>query len=97
MSGGIQPDMTRVKLPSGIELDVPYALPENYSTPALPNVAVPTLIVWGMHDMALPDANLDGIDDVVDDLTLVKVPDCGHFVTWEAPEEFNAALGQFLA
>lgn len=77
-------------------MDAPYALPADYSTPDLPNISVPTLIVWGMNDMALPDANLDGMDELVDDLTLVPVPDCGHFVTWEAPETFNAALAQFL-
>lgn len=78
-------------------MDAPFELPADYATPPLPNVAVPTLIVWGMNDLALSDANLDGLDDLVDDLTLVQVPDCGHFVTWEAPAAFNAALESFLA
>ena len=78
-------------------MDAPFELPATYSTPDLPNVSVPTLIVWGMNDLALPDANLDGLDDLVDDLTLIQVPECGHFVTWEAPKAFNTALGDFLA
>lgn len=78
-------------------LDAPYELPTSYAPPPLPNVTIPTLMVWGMDDIALPDANLDGLDDLVDDLTLVKVEDCGHFVTWESPDKFNAALQAFLA
>jgi len=77
-------------------MDTPYELPADYSPPALPNVTIPTLIVWGIDDIALPKANLDGLDELVDDLTLVKVAGCGHFVTWEAPDKFNAALGEFL-
>ena len=34
---------------------------------------------------------------MVTDLTVVKVPGCGHFVPWEAPEAVNAALDEFLA
>ncbi len=78
-------------------MDAPFALPASYNPPELPNVAVPMLVVWGMDDSALPDANLDGLEDLVDDLTLVKVPDCGHFVTWEAPEIFNRSMAEFLA
>lgn len=77
--------------------EAPFELPADFTTPALPNVSVPTLVVWAEDDVALPIANLDGLDELVDDLTLVKVPGCGHFVTWEAPEKFNAALEEFLA
>jgi pimeloyl-ACP methyl ester carboxylesterase len=27
----------------------------------------------------------------------VRVPDCGHFVPWEAPDAVNAAMEAFLA
>jgi pimeloyl-ACP methyl ester carboxylesterase len=27
----------------------------------------------------------------------VRVPDCGHFVPWEAPDAVNAAMEDFLA
>ena len=77
-------------------MDAPYVLPANYNPPILPKVGIPTLMVWGLDDIALPAANLEGLDDLVDNLTLVKVPDCGHFVQWEAPEAFNFALNEFL-
>jgi pimeloyl-ACP methyl ester carboxylesterase len=50
-----------------------------------------------MDDLALPASNLEGLGAIIPDLTIVKVPDCGHFVTWEAPQAFNAALDTFLA
>lgn len=78
-------------------LDAPYGLPEGYAPPPLPPLAIPTLVIWAMEDVALPPSNLDGLDALIPDLTLVKVPDCGHFVTWEAPDAVNAALDAFLA
>ncbi len=78
-------------------MNAPFALPADYQPLALPNLTIPTLVIWAMDDLALPPSNLDGLDDMIDDLTLVQVPDCGHFVPWEAPEKFNAALEDFLA
>ena len=80
-----------------LPLDAPYELPEDYEPYPLPKLAMPTLVIWAMDDQALPPENLDGLDDVVADLTLEKVSGCGHFVTWEAPEAFNAAMEAFLA
>ena len=48
-------------------------------------------------DLALPPENLQGMDKVIDDLTLVEIPDCAHFVTWSAPEAVNDAIDGFLA
>lgn len=77
-------------------LDAPYALPEGWTSPPLPNLTIPTLVLWGMDDLALPPENLEGLDAVVDDMTVVEVPGSGHFVTWEAPGAVNAALDEFL-
>lgn len=79
-----------------LEMDAPYELPAGWQPPALPKLTIPTLVVWAMEDTALPAANLDGLDEVIADLTLVQVPGCGHFVQWEAPEPVNAALDAFL-
>lgn len=80
-----------------LDMDAPYALPAGYQPPALPKLTIPTLVVWAMEDIALPAANLEGLDEVIEDLTLVQVPDCGHFVQWEAPQAVNTALDAFLA
>lgn len=80
-----------------LDMDAPYEIPAGWTPPALPKLTIPTLVVWAMDDIALPAANLDGLDEVIEDLTLVKVPGCGHFVQWEAPDEVNTALDGFLA
>lgn len=77
-------------------MDEPFALPEGWTPPALPKLTIPTLVIWAMDDLALPPENLDGLDAVIEPLEIVKVPDCGHFVPWEAPDKFNAAMQAFL-
>ena len=77
-------------------MDAPFELPTDWSPPVLPDLKIPTLVVWAMDDGALPPENLEGLDDVIDDLTIVQVPDCGHFVPWEAPQAVIAAMEDFL-
>ena len=62
-----------------------------------PKVRTPTLVVWGMRDKALLPVQLEGIDRLVDDLAIVRLPDAGHFAPWEAPEPVAQALEAFLA
>lgn len=63
---------------------------------AFPKVKVPTLVVWGMMDKALLPLQLEGLDTLVDDLTLVRVPDAGHFLPWEKPAAVAEPLCSFL-
>jgi pimeloyl-ACP methyl ester carboxylesterase len=64
---------------------------------AFPKVTVPTLVAWAMKDTALLPLQLEGLDQLVDDLTVVRIRDAGHFVPWEAPADVAAALQPFLA
>jgi pimeloyl-ACP methyl ester carboxylesterase len=64
---------------------------------AFPKVQAPTLVVWGMKDAALLPIQLDGLEELVEDLTIVRLPETGHFAPWEAPDELCAALRPFLA
>ncbi|NQZ46623.1 MAG: alpha/beta hydrolase, partial [Erythrobacter sp.] len=77
-------------------MDEPFALPDDYSAPDLPNLTIPTLVIWALDDLALPAQNIIGLEDVVDPLTIEKVPGCGHFVPWEAPGAVIAAMERFL-
>lgn len=77
-------------------MDEPFALPAGWTPPPLPPLAIPTLVIWALDDKALPPGNLEGLEAIIPDLTLVKVPDCGHFVPWESPDAVNAALDAFL-
>ena len=77
--------------PPGVTVPLP-----DWLLRAFPPVKVPTLVVWGMKDAALLPLQLDGLDTVVDDLRVVRLPHAGHFAPWEAGEEVAAALEAFL-
>jgi pimeloyl-ACP methyl ester carboxylesterase len=64
---------------------------------AFPKVKVPTLLIWGMQDAALLPLQLEGLDRLIDDLSIVKLPDVGHFAPWEAGDQVVSALEPFLA
>jgi pimeloyl-ACP methyl ester carboxylesterase len=76
-------------------MDAPMA-----STPFLdrpfPKLRMPVLLIWGMKDEALLPCQLDGLDDQIDDLTIVRISGAGHFVPWEAPDAVNDAIRSFL-
>lgn len=61
-----------------------------------PAVAVPTLVIWGMKDPALLPLQLDGLEELVEDLTIERLGQAGHFAPWEAGAEVAAALAPFL-
>ena len=64
---------------------------------AFTKVKIPTLVVWGMKDPALLPVQLDGLDELVEDLTIIRLPGAGHFAPWEAPDDVASALEPFLA
>ncbi|MEP2737209.1 MAG: alpha/beta hydrolase [Erythrobacter sp.] len=78
-------------------MDAPFELPDGFETPQVPQLTIPTLVMWGMDDRALPPENLDGMDDRIDDLTLVKIPGAEHFIPWEVPGPVIAAMDSFLS
>ena len=78
--------------PPGVTVPLP-----DFLLRAFPAVKVPTLVVWGMRDKALLPLQLDGLDKLVEDLRVVRLPDAGHFAPWEAPGEVAGALAPFLA
>jgi pimeloyl-ACP methyl ester carboxylesterase len=61
-----------------------------------PPVSVPTLVIWGLRDQALVCQNLDRLNDFVDDLTMVKVADAGHFVHEDKPEQVTREMLMWL-
>jgi pimeloyl-ACP methyl ester carboxylesterase len=61
-----------------------------------PKLIIPVLVVWGMEDQALLPCQLDGLEDHIDDLTVVRVARAGHFVPWEASERVTSAMLAWL-
>lgn len=78
--------------PPGVTVPIP-----DWALQAFPKVEVPTLVIWGMGDTALLPVQLEGLEALVEDLTVVRVPNAGHFVPWEAPDQVAEALAPFLA
>ncbi|NVE94554.1 alpha/beta fold hydrolase [Altererythrobacter lutimaris] len=78
-------------------MDAPFELPADFSVPPLPKLEIPTLVIWGEDDTALPAENLEGMEDLVSDLSIVTVPECGHFVQWQRPDAVIVAMERFLA
>lgn len=59
-------------------------------------VSVPTLLVWGERDPALPSSLIPTIERDIDECTVVRLPDTGHFVPEEAPSELAHEIDRFL-
>ncbi len=49
-------------------------------------VRVPTTVLWGEGDVALPPALLDGLDAYVPELDVIRVPGATHWIVHERPE-----------
>ena len=62
-----------------------------------PKLAMPVLVIWGVRDEALLPCQLDGLEDHIDRLDIVRVPDAGHFIPWEKPEAVTNAMRDWLA
>jgi pimeloyl-ACP methyl ester carboxylesterase len=77
--------------PPGVTVPLP-----DFLLRAFPRVTVPTLVVWGMKDKALLPLQLDGLEELVEDLRVERVPDAGHFLPWEKAEAVAAPLRSFL-
>jgi pimeloyl-ACP methyl ester carboxylesterase len=78
--------------PPGVTVPLP-----DFLLRAFPSVKVPTLVIWGMRDQALLPLQLDGLDALVEDLSIVRLPDAGHFAPWESGDQVTEVLRPFLA
>jgi pimeloyl-ACP methyl ester carboxylesterase len=59
-------------------------------------VKLPTLVIWGMGDSALPPELIDGLEDYIPKLTLIRVPDATHWIVHEKPQQVTQWLQDFL-
>jgi len=82
--------------------------PEAVRGPAQPNknrvtfallesIKIPTLVIAGDADLYAPPALMRRIADRIKDAQFVVLPDAGHSVWWEAPDNFNRTVLTFVA
>lgn len=59
-------------------------------------VNLPTHVIWGEADIALPKSLLDGLETFVPQLTLRRVPDASHWIVHERPQLVLAEIQRAL-
>jgi len=67
------------------------------STPLLPTIAVPTLVVVGAEDVLAPEREARAMQGAIPDCRLEVVAGAGHLSNLERPAAFNHVLSEFLA
>jgi pimeloyl-ACP methyl ester carboxylesterase len=63
----------------------------------LPDVGVPTLIVWGENDAIIPVRDANEFERLIPDSRKIVMRDTGHIPMAERPQAFNDLLMEFLA
>lgn len=59
-------------------------------------VKLPTLVIWGMGDIALPPALIDGLGEFVPQMQLEKVEGATHWIVHEQPALVIEHIRRFL-
>lgn len=62
----------------------------------LPNINVPTLLIWGENDTATPISDGEIMKEIIPDAGLIKVENCSHYVFLEKPAYVNKIISTFL-
>ena len=60
-------------------------------------VRVPALVLWGERDTALLTGCLDGLDQCVPDLKVLRVPDASHWIVHEKPDLVCGEIERFVS
>jgi 3-oxoadipate enol-lactonase len=67
------------------------------STPDLPRISCPALIIVGQEDVVTPAADAELLAHSIPRAELVVLPRVGHLSNLEAPDGFSSALTRFLS
>ena len=59
-------------------------------------VRVPTLVLWGERDTALLTGCIEGLDECVPALKVVRAPDASHWIVHEKPELVCSEIENFV-
>jgi epoxide hydrolase 4 len=59
-------------------------------------IDVPTQVIWGMNDIALPPALIDGLEDYIPQLQIHRISDATHWIVHEQPALVQQLIGDFL-
>lgn len=62
----------------------------------IPNIKVPTLLIWGLNDTITPPYVAHEFDRLIPNTTLRFIDKCCHAPMMEQPEQFNVILEDYL-
>jgi len=72
----------------------------NYSNSVASDLKVmgkPTLIIWGENDAQIPLKIAQRLHRDIPESRLVIIPDAGHLILFDAPDNVAGAIGDFVA
>jgi pimeloyl-ACP methyl ester carboxylesterase len=82
--------------PAGVAAAIEAMMQRPDSTPLLQRIGRPTLIIAGAEDTLIPRADAEVMHNAIERSHLVVLDGAGHLSNVETPEEFSAALSDFL-
>ena len=59
-------------------------------------VNIPTQVIWGMQDIALPPRLIDGLEAYIPDLQIHRIPDATHWIIHEQPALVHGLMDGFI-
>jgi len=59
-------------------------------------LSVPTLVIWGLSDPTILSGSLDGLEEYVHDLTVVRIADADHYPMRSHPGSVNQSIRNFV-
>ena len=98
--GGIKPDAMFEALMKGADKpgfeDGLRAIIDYDFRERIPQIACPTLVVWGEKDMIIPVRDADAFVSMIEGARKIIMKDTGHVPMFERPRTFNQILNDFL-
>jgi len=95
-----------IKIPSSITESAAEGIPDLSAhffadvvrPPAVTSLrlSVPTLVIWGLSDSTMRSGLLDGLEEYVQDLTVVRINDAGHYPMRSHPALVNLTIRNFV-
>ena len=90
-------DMIRNAPPAGVSASQLGMAQRPDSSKLLGNIAVPTLLIVGQHDVISTAAEMHAMADAIPAAQFVEIPAAGHMTPMENPTATNTAIRDFLA
>ncbi len=59
-------------------------------------IELPTLVIWGMNDVALLPQQLEGLSDYVKNLKIVRSENSSHWITHDDPDLIISSIKEFI-